>query len=69
LYREPGREGKSGKKTVVGQFERRIPSAAKAGTENKLAIAAVNRRATQNQEQKRAFPQTVKPRPFKTNSN
>ena len=36
------------------------PSAAKAGTENKAFIAAVNRCATQKQDQNRVFQQSVK---------
>jgi hypothetical protein len=38
------------------------PSAAKAVAENKPVIAAVNRCATQKQEQNRVFQQSVKPR-------
>jgi hypothetical protein len=37
------------------------PSAAEADIENKTVIAAVNRCATQNQDQSRVFPQPVKP--------
>jgi hypothetical protein len=45
---------------------RRVPpAAAKAGTENKAFIAAVNRCTTQKQDQNRVFQQTVKPRPCK----
>jgi hypothetical protein len=36
------------------------PSAAKAGTDNKALIAAVNRCATQRQEQNLVFQQSVK---------
>src|SRR5271163_4396037 len=39
---------------------RRVTAAAKAGAENKLVIAAVNRCATQKQAQTRLFPQAVK---------
>jgi hypothetical protein len=39
---------------------RSVTSAAKAGTENKLVVAAVNRCATQNQVQPLLFPQAVK---------
>jgi hypothetical protein len=39
----------------------RLTSAAKAGPENRSLIAAVNRCATQNQEQQQLFPQPVKP--------
>jgi hypothetical protein len=38
-----------------------VASAAEAGTENKPAIAAVNRCATQKQDQNRVFQQSVKP--------
>jgi len=67
---------------VVGQMERRVPAAAKAGTENTVVIAAVNRCATQKQELKPSFsanckdaiefaPVTarLKQCPFKTNLN
>jgi hypothetical protein len=37
------------------------PSAAKADTETKVFIAAVNRCATQKQGQSRVFQRTVKP--------
>ncbi|MGA7081311.1 MAG: hypothetical protein WBQ43_16280 [Terriglobales bacterium] len=37
------------------QFENSRPSAAKAGIENEAFIAAVNRCATQKQEQNRGF--------------
>ena len=47
---------------------RRLTSAAKAASENKPLIAAVNRCATQKQRQHRVYPQPVKPRPFKTKS-
>ena len=40
--------------------KQRASSAAEAGTENKLVIAAVNRCATQNQTQNRVFPQSIK---------
>jgi len=36
----------------VDQFEKYIPSAAEAGCENKALVAAVNRCATQRQEQR-----------------
>ncbi len=39
----------------------RLTSAAKADSENKPVIAAVNRCATQNQVRHRSFPQPVKP--------
>jgi hypothetical protein len=39
---------------------RGVPAAAKADTENKAFIAAVNRCATQKQDQNGVFPQTVK---------
>jgi hypothetical protein len=46
---------------------RRVPpAAAKAGTENKAFIAAVNRCTTQKQDQNRVFQQTVKPRPWQS---
>ena len=54
---------------VVVQFENCRPSAAKAVTENKRVIAAVNRYATQKQEQNRVFQQAVKPCPFKATSS
>jgi hypothetical protein len=38
---------------------RKSPSAAKAGTENRPVIAAVNRCATQKQERNRVFQRTV----------
>jgi polyisoprenoid-binding protein YceI len=41
------------------------PSPAKAGTENKAFIAAVNRCATQKQEQRRVFQHSANPCPFK----
>jgi len=44
---------------VVEQFERSIPAAAKAVDENKPVIAAVNRCATQKQEQNRFFQQSA----------
>jgi polyisoprenoid-binding protein YceI len=44
------------------------PSAAKAGTKNKQFIAAVNRCATQKQEQRRVFQHSAKPCPFKAGS-
>ena len=47
---------------------RGVTSAAKAGTENKLVVAAVNRCATQNQVQPLLFPQAVKSCPFKAKS-
>ena len=44
---------------------RRVPpAAAKAGTENKAFIAAVNRCTTQKQDQNRVFQQTVEAVPF-----
>jgi hypothetical protein len=36
-----------------------VPAAAKAGTENRALIAAVNRCATQKREQNRVFQQTA----------
>ncbi|MGA9417450.1 MAG: hypothetical protein WBV60_22375 [Terriglobales bacterium] len=47
----------------------RFTAAAKAVVENKPDIAAVNRCATQKQDQNRVFPQAVKPCPFKAASN
>ena len=38
-----------------------VPAAAKAGTENKAFIAAVNRCATQKQDQNGVFPQAARP--------
>jgi hypothetical protein len=48
------------KKSIAGS-ER--PSAAKAGMESMEVIAAVNRCATQKQEQNRVVPQPLKPCP------
>jgi hypothetical protein len=45
-------------------LRRSLTSAAKADSENKPSIAAVNRCATQNQVQHRLFPQAVKLVPF-----
>jgi hypothetical protein len=51
-----------GYRLVKNSVARRVaPSAAKARTENRAFIAAVNRCATQKQDQNRLFQQAAKP--------
>jgi hypothetical protein len=62
MVRRAGCPALRAKQLLKNSVARRVaPSAAKAGTENKAFIAAVNCCATQKQDQNRVFQQSVKP--------